>query len=214
MRTRLSQLRMRHLASFVVVAGVVAVVAVFAAREAGVGQRTEAVTEVTEAESQGVSAEGPGGLRKEQRHSPETQQDSEALALTLSAAEICETERARNVGGWELRTNDEGARVHEFVSAGWRVFAKTSVRWHVVGGTLPYTLVVDGESRDAEGSYVGASGEAMVACADSSVGTSFEEVSPQDGVTRLYRANPNVDSGWKRIRGVVTDANVERRKRP
>ena len=131
----------------------------------------------------------------------------EPLMLTLRAAEICETERARNVGGWELRTNDQGARVHEFVSAGWRVFAETPVRWRVDGGAPPYTLVIDGEPRDARWAYHGQFGEASVGCVDSSVSTSFEEVSPQDGVTRLYRADPSVDSGWKTVRGVVTDAN-------
>lgn len=131
----------------------------------------------------------------------------EPLTLTLRAPEICETERARNVGGWELRTNEEGARVREFVSAGWRVFAETPVRWRVDGGAPPYTLTIDGERRDARWAYHGQFGEASVGCVDSSVGTFFEEVSPQDGVTRLYRADPNVDSGWKTVRGVVTDVN-------
>lgn len=204
---RLKRLRMRDIAVFVIVAGMVAVVAVFAGREAGVGQRTEAVTEGTEAEPQRRSAEGQVDQQTEPRRSPETQEDEEALQLTLSASEICETERARNVGGWELRTNDQGARVHEFVSTGWRVFAETSVSWRVGGGTPPYTLTIDGEPRDAHGAYKGQSGVASVGCADPSVGTFFEEVSRQVGMTRLYRANPDVDSGSKTIRGVVTDAN-------
>lgn len=131
----------------------------------------------------------------------------EPLMLTLRAPEICETERARNVGGWELRTNDQGARVREFVSAGWSVPAEIMVRWRVDGGVPPYVLMIDGEPRDARGAYNGQFGEASVGCADPSVGTFFEEVSRHVGVTRLYRANPNVDSGWKTIHGVVTDAN-------
>ena len=133
--------------------------------------------------------------------------EGETLTLTLSALEICETKRARNLVYSLLRTNEEGVRVREWVSQGWRVFAETPVTWRVSGGTAPYTLVIDSESRDADGDYVGAVGEAMVSCAAPSVGTYFEVVSRQEGMTRLYREDPEVDSGVKTIRGVVTDAN-------
>ena len=176
MRARLSRLRVRDVALFVVVAAVVAVVGVLVAREAGVGGR-EAVAE------------------------------GETLTLTLSAPEICETKQARNLVSSLLRTNAAGARVREWVSHGWRVFAETPVVWRVSGGTSPYTLVIDGESRDADGDYLGAVGEAMVSCAITTLDTYFEVVSRQVGVTRLYREDPQVDSGWKTIRAVVTDAN-------
>ncbi len=133
--------------------------------------------------------------------------EGETLTLTLSALEICETERARNLVSSLLRTNEEGVRVREWVSQGWRVFAETPVTWRVSGGTAPYTLVIDSESRDADGDYLGAVGKAMVSCAAPSVGTYFEAVSRQEGMTRLYREDPEVDSGVKTIRAVVTDAN-------
>ncbi len=132
--------------------------------------------------------------------------EGETLTLTLSAPEICETKQARNLVSSLLRTNAAGARVREWVSHGWRVFAETPVTWRVSGGTAPYTLVIDGESRDADGDYLGAVGAAMVSCAITTLGTYFEVVSRQVGVTRLYREDPQVDSGAKTIRAVVMDA--------
>ena len=132
--------------------------------------------------------------------------EGETLTLTLSALEICETERARNLVSSLLRTNEEGVRVREWVSQGWRVFAETPVTWRVSGGTAPYTLVIDGEPEDADGAYAFYVGEAMVGCADTSVGTSFREAS-DNRFERLYRADPQVDSGLKTIQAVVTDVN-------
>lgn len=174
-------------------------IVVLGAGAAGCGQAEDVITP--------TATESSEGEQEQPQSKQEQEQSAEPLTLTLRAPEICETERARNVGGWELRTNDQSARVHEFVSAGWGVSAEMPVRWRVDGGAPPYTLTIDGEPRDARGAYHGQFGEASVGCVDSSVGTFFEEVSPQVGVMRLYRANPNVDSGWKTVRGVVMDAN-------
>ena len=78
------------------------------------------------------------------------------------------------------------------------------MRWQVSGGQAPYTLVIDHESRDQHREdFSGAKGTEFVGCADTSVGTSFWS----QGKGRLYDANPNVDSGWKKVNAVVTDAN-------
>ena len=74
------------------------------------------------------------------------------------------------------------------------------------GGSAPYTLVIDGESRDASGDYTGSSGIASVSCADTSVGTFFDSPSKRLEVKRWFSADPQIDSGLKTIHAVVTDA--------
>ncbi|MDE2745691.1 MAG: hypothetical protein OXI41_06860 [Chloroflexota bacterium] len=76
------------------------------------------------------------------------------------------------------------------------------VSWQVSGGHAPYTLVIDHEAAGKGGDYGGASGVAMVGCADASGGTWFDPY-----VGRVYAVDPQVDSGWKTVRAVVTDAN-------
>ena len=177
MRATLSRIRLRDLALFVVVSGVVAVAAVFAAREDGVGGGA-AVAEV------------------------------EPLTLTLTTqTQICETERARQRGSSQLRTNEHGVRVRESVTIGWFSETELPVRWHVRGGMAPNTLVIDGESRDVRHHCAGPLGTAKVGCADTSGGTFFEERSVVLGVLRFYREDPEIDSGLKTIRAVVTDAD-------
>ncbi|MCY3734330.1 MAG: hypothetical protein OXG42_08620, partial [Chloroflexi bacterium] len=194
MRARLSRVRPRDLALFLVVSAVVTVVGVMAGREAGIGQQTGASVEAV--------LTGQSSASQQQRSEGES-----TMTLTLTAPDICEVEGARHWGYSDLQTNADGVRERVWVSYGWRVAEEIPVSWRVEGGTPPYTLVIDGEERDADGAYAGQAGDAMVSCADSSVETFFEEVHPQLGVTRLYRSEPHVDSGWKAIRAVVTDAN-------
>ena len=73
------------------------------------------------------------------------------------------------------------------------------------GGAAPYTLQIDGEGRDAAGAYAGASGTASVSCALRSSGVFFPH--PLDEEHRRYRTEPEVDSGLKAIRAVVTDGS-------
>ena len=177
MRARLSRIRLRDVVLFAVVAGAVAVAALFAAREAGLGDRS-------------AVAEG------------------EPLTLTLTAqSAVCETERARWWGYSGLRTNEQGRRVREPVTIGWVADAVVPVRWQVSGGTAPYTLVIDRESRDVERDYRSPAGTAKVGCGDTTVGTFFQEEDPAEGEMRFYRTDPEIDSGWKTVRATVTDAN-------
>ncbi len=129
----------------------------------------------------------------------------EPLTLTLEASGNCEAAGAREALSSALRTNDRGERVRENVSLGWRVRGEVAVTWQVNGGTGPYMLMVDGESRDPYRLYEGAQGQASVGCADSSVGTSFVEFTG-DALERRYDAEPTLDSGRKTISAVVTDA--------
>ena len=127
----------------------------------------------------------------------------ETLNLSLSAAErICETERAWRSGVVESYKDEDGNWVEEETIFGWWRIPSVPVRWQVSGGQAPYTLVIDHESADQYGVYEGSSNTAQVGCADASVGTSFW---PDEG--RMYDVDPKVDSGWKTITGVVTDAN-------
>ena len=131
---------------------------------------------------------------------------AEPLILTLSAPEVCETRSAERAAASLLRTDAEGNRERYTHVYGWSGIASVPVRWRVSGGAGPYTLVIDGEPEDADGAYAFYVGEAMVGCADTSVGTSFREAS-DNRFERLYRADPQVDSGLKTIQAVVTDVN-------
>ncbi|MCY4620106.1 MAG: hypothetical protein OXD50_16360 [Chloroflexi bacterium] len=168
MKAKLNRLQIRDLVVFVVVAGIVAVSAVFAAREAGLGD--------------GAVAE------------------SEPLTLTLAADErICETESAFEYWGVRLRTDADDNEVLERHSSGWVGVATASVRWRVSGGVEPYRLVVDGEA------YRGQRGWGKVSCADASVERRWGTYDQKP--ERYFAVDPQVDSGWKTVRAVVTDAN-------
>ena len=140
-----------------------------------------------------LSAAACAGERSEAGVGPRTeaQQDSVAERLTLSAPEICETTQAQGYSGANLW--------REYHSVGWFGVGETPVRWQASGGSPPYTLVIDGETRDAEQTYEGPSGTASVGCAQQFDETFFNE----DG--RGYRTEPVVDSGLKTIRATVTD---------
>ena len=197
MRRIVEQLRAvgaRRWALFVVITAVVAVVFYFGVREAGVGPRTEASVEAT--------AEHPV--------EPAQQNDGEAagtepLALTLSAPDICETTQPQEYGGavvrWDEAKNDWTYTTH---SNGWSKVGEVAVAWAVNGGTGPYTLVIDSETRDARQTYEGPSGTASVSCA-----LRFSETFITDEGRRRYRTEPEVDSGLKTIRATVTDGAGE-----
>ena len=163
------------MALFLAVAALVAAAAYFGAREAGVGGST--------------AASGEGGT-------------PEPLALTLTvASQICETTPAQEYAGGVSYQDSEGNWVIERHSTGWDDVSEISVTWAVSGGTPPYTLVIDGETRDAEQTYEGPSGTASVSCA-----LRFGETFIYDEDGRRYREEPEVDSGLKTIRATATDS--------
>ncbi len=173
MRARLNRLGLRDFALFVIVAGMVATVVVFIGREAGLGESAEADI-------------------------------ANDLSLTLSVEPICETTPAQRFWGSRLRLDEDGNAIGRYdVSMGWAGFAETPVRWTVTGGTAPYTLQIDGESRDGFGSYEGASGTASVSCALTPGEVFYKDYDRE----RRYSTAPVVDSGRKTITATVTDTN-------
>ncbi len=127
------------------------------------------------------------------------------LSLSLSVTQqICETEAARIYGGSRSYQDEDGSWVEEETIYGWWRIPSVPVKWRVRGGQWPYRLEIDHEAADQYGDYEGASGTAQVGCADASVGTSFW---PDPEIGRMYAVDPQVDSGWKTIQAVVTDAN-------
>ena len=172
---RIRRVEPRQAALFLAVAALVAAAAYFGARAAGVGGST--------------AASGEGGT-------------PEPLTLTLTAAsQTCETTSSQEYARGATYQDAEGNWVYERRSDGWDDVSETPVTWAVSGGTPPYTLTIDGETRDAEQTYAGPSGTASVSCA-----LSFGETFINDEDGRNYRTQPEVDSGLKTIRATVTDS--------
>ena len=188
---------MRDLVLFVSCAAVLIASTACGAQEIGIdGEQVGARTESNETEQ----AQPQPNLEQEQ--------SAEPLTLSLSAPEVCETKAARRYGSSQLRTNEDGVRVRQSVTIGWNAEVELPVGWQVGGGTPPYTLVIDGETRDVRGAYSGASGRAILGCgASGSNGSFFEERHSVTGIQRFYRTDPQIDSGLQSITAVVTDAN-------
>ena len=149
---RIRRVEPRQVALFLAVAALVAAVAYFGAREAGVGGST--------------AASGEGGT-------------PEPLTLTLTAAsQICETTSSQEYARGATYQDAEGNWVYERRSDGWDDVSETPVTWAVSGGMPPYILTIDGETRDAEQTYAGPSGTASVSCA-LSFGETF--INDEDG---------------------------------
>lgn len=178
MRTRLSRLRIRDLTVFVVVSTVTAIAVLI-----------------------GTSEVCGCGLQRASSADDE-QPAAEPLTLMLSTPAVCESEPAQGYSGSALRQDEEGnwtKRVDVFL--GWFGVGEVDVGWSFAGGTAPYTLTIDGESRDGAGSYESQTGTASVSCAQS-----FDETFINNFGERGYRGEPRVDSGIKTIQATVTDA--------
>ena len=200
MTNRLRQLRPRDAVLFVAVAAVVAVLGVVIGRELGIGGQATATLEQVSVDSSvaettaatdildGAQKANPdasetgGGTFRNAGEPPESQDAASALSLTLSAPDICETD-------------------HGF--QGWKI-GETPVTWKVTGGKGPYTLDIDGETRDASGAYVGQTGTASVSCALHTGDVHYED--ERDEPYRYLEGEYVVDSGLKAIRAEVTDA--------
>jgi len=130
-------------------------------------------------------------------------QSGPPMTLTLNAPDTCETTSGRGYAGSELRTDADGNTTEDSVFAGWFGIAEVDVKWSVSGGTPPYTLEIDGETRDATHEYTGATGTASVSCA-LKTGETF--IDPYGGKRRYNDNPPKVDSGLKTIRATVKDS--------
>ena len=139
--------------------------------------------------------------------------DTQPLMLTLSAPPTCETLPAEEALAGEYDENGElVARAFGWVNPG-----DLSVDWNVSGGTAPYRLTIDGQTRDGwHGKpFAAPSGTAVVSCGrtqDEAVFVDeddFGGVLLIDGEPRVWRHHlkrPDVDSGPKTVRATVTDA--------
>ena len=137
----------------------------------------------------------------------------DALMLTLSAPPTCETLPAEEaLAGVYDENGDLVARAFGWVNPG-----DLSVSWNVSGGTAPYRLTIDGQTRDGwHGKpFAAPSGTAVVSCGrtlDEAVFVDeddFGGVLLIDGEPRVWRHHlkmPDVDSGPKTVRATVTDA--------
>ena len=167
----------------------IAVAALAASACAGEGSEVE--TAVPQARQAGVVQQG------------EARADGQ-LVLTLTAPHMCEVEgKSRDVHA-SRRNNDDGTSEEVFDFGHWTDVATIAVEWRVSGGTPPYTLVIDGETQDADGEYTGPSGEALVSCALDNGETYFSD---RWGETqRWHRTRPTVDAGLKSVSASVTDS--------
>lgn len=139
--------------------------------------------------------------------------DAQSLTLTLSAPPTCETLPAEEALAGVYDENGEP----ETVAFGWINPGDLRVGWAVSGGTAPYRLTIDGQTRDGwHGKpFAAPSGTAVVSCGrtqDEAVFVDeddFGGVLLIDGEPRVWRHHlkkPDVDSGPKTVRATVTDA--------
>ena len=184
MTNRMRQLRPRDAVLFVAVAAVVALIGVLAGRELGIGGEAVAI-------------------RDRVRSQPAAERMESDLSLTLGAPDFCETAPPLGFIGDRVYLDENDDWIIETISTGWANVAETPVSWSVSGGAPPYTLVIDGEERDANQPYKGPAGTASVSCAMYSSGTFLHENSGE----RRFREEPLVDSGLKTISATVTDSN-------
>ena len=188
----------RRAALIVVIAAAVAVGFYFGAREADVGPRTEA----------GVVASNerdPEPAQQDESGEGNAVDEAGTLTLTLIAPEICDVERASREVTAIVTGKNEDTGEAQYKFGDWADVQTVLVRWRVSGGAPPYTLVLDGESRDANGEYVGESGGAFVSCALENGETYFSD--RWGPMQRWHRTAPTVDSGLKTIHATVTDSN-------
>lgn len=192
------------LVAMVLGAAVVAAVVVLAGCSAGVGEQV-GVEAAMPVERPAAATPRQGSDEDE----PSTQDNEpqaprgDPLTLTMTADSACEVIRPRGTY-LKHRIQQEDGTYAWVTSTVWGGVEETPVQWTVSGGMPPYTLEIDGETRDPESEYTGyrgASGIASVSCAQR-FGETFI-----DHDQRWYRTEPDVDSGLKTIRATVTDAN-------
>lgn len=180
MRTRLRPIGVRQAGAFlaiIAIAGVVAVLTVMAVSELGIDQPPAAAVE-------------------------------EPLTLTIDAPATCEATRGRGWGNDEAVYDDEGNYVRtERKLVGWYEFKEFEVVWEVRGGKGPYELTIDGAVEDVNGPYQGADGRGLVVCAQKTVESFIDrDAGVYSTDLRALRADPEIDSGMKTLKVMVTDA--------
>ena len=195
---RLRATKPKQAALFLVVAALAAT-ACFGAREAGVGRPTEAGTTVAQEQPAEPAPQNSGG-------ETDSEGDVEPLTLTLKAPTMCRVKPAdRDLHAIVGPIDEDGENEERYEFGEWFGVANVLVRWQASGGAPPYTLVIDGEPRDAHGEYVGEVGGALVSCALEIGETYFDDRWGE--LERWHRTEPTVDSGLKTIHATVTDSS-------
>ena len=196
---RLRAVEPKQAALFLTVAALAAAAMYFGGREAGVGQPTEAGTTVAQEQPAEPVPQNSG-------EEPSGESDADPLTLTLKAPTMCEVKPAdRYLLGIAGPIDENGENEESYEFGDWFGVANVLVRWQASGGTPPYTLVIDGEPRDAHGEYVGEAGGALVSCALEIGETYFDDRWGES--ERWHRTEPTVDSGLKTIHATVTDSS-------
>ena len=184
-------------ALMLVVAALVTALVYFGGREAGVTERSEAGTSVAQEQPVEAAQQGDGD-----------EGDTEPLTLTLSAPTTCEATRAGQAWSNGRYVDEDGVeRSGDFLLDWWHPVEEVDVEWAVSGGTEPYTLTIDGETKDHVGDYAGASGTASVSCGSETSGAFIVDPAPGWGgpKERRYRTDPQLEAGLKTIRATVVD---------
>ena len=135
---------------------------------------------------------------------PKLEGGAEPLTLTLSAPTTCDVKRASREVTAIVTGKNEDTGEAQYKFGDWTDVQTVLVRWQASGGAPPYTLVIDGESRDANEEYVGEAGGAFVSCALENGETYFSD--RWGPMQRWHRTTPTVDSGLKTIHATVTDS--------
>ena len=196
---RLRAIKPKQAALFLAVAALAAAAMYFGGREAGVGRPTEAGTTVAQEQPAEPAPQNSG-------EETSGESDVEPLTLTLKAPTMCGVKPAdRDLHAIVGPIDEDGENEERYEFGEWFGVANVLVRWQAGGGAPPYTLVIDGELRDAHNEYVGEAGGALVSCALEIGETYFDDRWGES--ERWHRTEPTVDSGLKTIHATVTDSS-------
>ena len=195
---RLRTIEPKQAALFLAVAALAAAAMYFGGREAGVGRPTEAGTTVAQEQPAEPAPQNSG-------EETSGESDVEPLTLTLKAPTMCRVKPAdRDLHAIAGPIDEDGENEERYEFGEWFGVANVLVGWQAGGGAPPYTLVIDGEPRDAHNEYVGEAGGALVSCALEIGETYFDDRWGE--LERWHRTEPTVDSGLKTIHATVTDS--------
>ena len=233
MKARLRQIRMRDLALFVVVAGVVAVVVVLLGREAGLGEQAGALIESAgpeaEAADEPVAAAQVGARHEsepaddrvsaaldsaEQQVAPEVagevqeEAPEHTLMITLSAPEICETKRATGYARGQPVENQAGETQRK--ADGSVKYESVPVGWaNVAEVEVKWTVSggVGGYTLEIDGETRDGAGDYQGSSGTASVSCAltFGETFINRHGRRYYVEEPVVDSGLKTVTVTARD---------
>ena len=202
----------RRAAMLLAVAALAAVLVYVGGRQAGVVERSEAVTAIVQEQPTDATQQGDGEETGADADEEKTG-GVEPLTLTLSAPLICET-APRPDGGWThgLEWHEEEQAWEDIVDEAWWYWDSVGtmkVEWTASGGDGAYTVTISGET------HTGPSGIAEVSCAmrhgpitdHPEWGRIHVIENPQWGQFYGEEEKPVVEAGVKTITAAVVDGS-------